>query len=141
MPSNVKPTPIALVLCDTIYQEPGGKVALVGLFNAINTVALPTKHPRMAVFASVTGLRPGSKAKLDIVHSETEQVVVSAEGPFPPSADPVCVADLHFILNNVVFQEEGKYYIRFWGNDHLLMMRPFHVNRVKKQGDQKNANT
>jgi len=133
MTSMVKPTPIALVVCDSIYQEPGGKVALVGLFNSISTRTFPVVHPRLGVFASVTGLREGSHAKLEIVHGETEEVVVSANGPFPKGATPLVVADLHFIFTNVRFPEEGTYFIRFWGNDHLLMMRPFEVRAVKQQ--------
>jgi len=132
MASNIKPTPIALVVCDNIYQEPGGKTALVGLFNSISANKFPVRHPRLAVFASVTGLREGSTAKLDVQHAESEQVVMSAEGPFPEGTGPVTVADLNFIFSNIIFPEEGTYYIRFWGNDHLLMMRPFQVLKIKE---------
>lgn len=135
MASKIKPTPIALVVCDNIYQEPGGKTALVGLFNSITAHSFPVRHPRLAVFASVTGLRKGSTAKLEIVHAENEKVVVSAHGPFPEGTDPVTVADLNFIFSNVTFPEEGTYYIRFWGNDHLLMLRPFEVNLIKQRGN------
>jgi hypothetical protein len=83
-PSTVKPTPIALIVCDAIYQEPSGKTALVGLFsNIISYTPPPIKHPRLAVYASVTGLREGSHTKLEIVHGETEKQIVAAEGPFP----------------------------------------------------------
>lgn len=133
---QIKPTPIALIVCDNIYQEPGGKTALVGLFSRIAARRFPATHPRMAVFASVTGIRKGSTAKLDIVHGENDRVVVSAEGPFPKDADPVSVVDMSFILNNVVFPEAGVYYLRFWGNEHVLMMRPFMLDQVKaREGD------
>ena len=139
MASTVKPTPIALVVCDSIYMEPGGKTALVGLFNSISAQTFPCKHPRMAVFASLTGLRNASTAKLEIVHAENDRVVVSAQGEFPEVESPLMVVDMNFIFNNVIFPEEGTYYIRFWANDHLLVMRPFTVGSVKKQGDRKNA--
>jgi hypothetical protein len=130
--STVKPSPIALVLCDSIYQEqPGGKTALVGLFNSINCRSLPLKHPRMAVFASLTGLRGNSRAKLEIVHGETDQCVVAAEGPLPSGANPLSVVDMNFIFNNVVFSDEGQYFLRFWANGHPLMMRPFTVRVIK----------
>ncbi|MCP4593296.1 MAG: hypothetical protein GY842_21375 [bacterium] len=133
MANNVKPTPIALVVCDNIYEEPGGKVALVGLFNNIVTSELPVTHPRLAVFASVTGLRKGSQAKLEILHGESESAVVAAQGPFPDDVDPLSVVDMSFVFNNVTFEEEGTYFIRFWGNDHVLMMRPFQVCKRKKK--------
>ncbi len=132
---QVKPAIIALVVCDNIYREPGGKTALVGLFNRLTAHKFPIMHPRMAVFVSVTGVRRGSTAKLDIVHGENDRLVVAAEGPFPKEADPVSVVDMSFILNNVVFPEPGTYYIRFWGNEHLLVMRPFVVGKVKSRGN------
>lgn len=132
MASQIKPTPIALIVCDNIYQEPGGKIALIGLFSNIKTHRFPVKHPRMGIFASVTGVREGSTAKLEIIHAENDRVIVSAEGPFPKDADPVSVVDMHFIFNNIVFPEAGLYYLRFWGNDHLLMMRPFDLQRIQE---------
>lgn len=133
MTSLVKPTPIALVVCDSIYtEENSGKTALVGLFNGIAVQSFPAKHARMGVFASLTGLRDGSVAKLEIVHGETDEVVVSAQGPFPKGFTPITVVDMNFVFNNVIFTSEGSYYIRFWANDHVLMQRPFHVKLVKK---------
>lgn len=131
--STIKPSPIALVVCDSIYQEPGGKTALVGLFNSILAHKFPAKHPRLAVFASLTGLRPNSKVRLEIVHSESEQVVVAAEGTFPEDAGPLDVVDLSFVFNNLVFHEEGKYHIRLWGNGHPLLMRSFSVQSPTKK--------
>ena len=139
MPNHVKPTPIALVVCDNIYSEPGGKTALVGLFSGITASSFPARHPRMAVFASLTGLRSDAKAKLEIVHAETDDVIVSAEGPFPGGHTPLTVVDINFIFNNVVFPSEGTHYIRFWANEHLIVMRPFEVRQAKKPGANKNA--
>ena len=141
MQSTVKPSPIALVVCDTIYQEPGGKLALVGLFNGVVATQFPAGHARLAVFASATGVRPNSHAKIEIVHAENEtRVVVSAEGPFPVDANPLSIVDLSFIFNNLVFPEAGTYYVRFWGNNNLLLMRPFQVAEAKKQ-EPKNDNS
>lgn len=142
MASTVKPAPIALIVCDTIYQEqPAGKTALVGLFNGIHAVSFPATHPRMAVFASMTGVREGSTAKLEIVHAETDHSVVSVEGPFPGKVAPTTVVDMNFVLDNVTFPEEGTYYIRFWANGHLLLMRPFEVRLMTKAGDDKHDRT
>lgn len=135
--STVKPTPIALVVCDNIYTEPGGKTALVGLFNGIAARAVPVHHHRMAVFASLTGVREGSTAKLEIISAEDDKVVVAAQGPFPGNFSPLTVVDMNFIFNNIIFPVEGTYYVRFWSNDHLLIMRPFEVKLIKT-GESKN---
>jgi hypothetical protein len=129
---DVKPNLIAIVVCDNIYMEPTGKVALVGLFTQIVTTQCPFIHPRMAIYVSISGLRPGSQGKLDIVHGETENVpLAAAQGRFPEKAGPLDVLDMQFILMNVAFQVPGKHFIRFWGNDYLIGKRPFYV--VKKE--------
>lgn len=138
MASTVKPTPIALVVCDSIYQEqPSGKTALVGLFSGIFAGSFPATHPRIAIFVSVTGVREGSTAKIEIVNAENDKAAISVQGPFPGKFSPTTVVDMNFILNNVTFPEEGTYYIRFWVNDHLLLMRPFEVKLMKSRGEQK----
>ena len=126
---TVKPSIIALVICDDIYQEPStGKTALVGLFNSLRTTTkCPIVHPKMAVFVSVVGLRPGSSAKLEIIHAENDRPIVVAEGKFPDTVDPLTIADMFFVLGNVAFPIPGTYYVRFWSNTHLVVMRPFEV--------------
>jgi hypothetical protein len=87
----------------------------------------------MAIFVSLTGLRPNSTAKLDIVHAETEHPVVVAEGQFPDAVNPLTVADMQFVLNNVRFETPGTYYVRFWANTHLLVTRAFEVIEHKPE--------
>lgn len=124
------PSPISLVVCDNIYTESSGKTALVGLFNRITATKFPAKHPRICVYASVTDIRSDTKFKLDMVHSETEHSVMSLAGPAPGGATPLTICDMTFELKNLVFPEPGRYYIRFWGNDQLLLQRCFDVSEA-----------
>jgi hypothetical protein len=120
-------------MCDAIYIEPFGKIALVGLFSEVHTTQVPCVHPRMAIYVSVSGLRPGSTGKLEIVHGEMEHIpLFGAEGKFPSNAGPLDVLDMQFIVNNLLLQNWGKHFIRFWGNDNLIGMRPFYVIEIKK---------
>ncbi len=123
----IKPVPIALVVCDNVYTEMTGKTALVGLFNQITAAKFPAKHSRICVYASATDIHKNTAFKLDIVHSETEHVVVSLEGPSPEKVTPTMVCDMTFDLRNLLFPEPGLYHIRFWGNESLLVQRPFKV--------------
>ena len=126
-----RPTAIALVVCDNAYTESGGKRALVGLFNNINARSFPATHSRMCVYFSVTDIKPKTKFKLDIVHSETDEPIVSMGGGPPPNINPTTICDFVFELRNVTFPEPGRYYIRLWGNDLVLVQRPFEVKRAE----------
>jgi len=135
MKTEHKPAIIALVLCDNIYTEPSGKSALVGLFNGISAGSFPAKHPRLAVFVSMTDVHPGSAGTLDIVHGETDNPIVEAKGEFQ-EVERTDVVDMSFILNNVTFPEPGLYFIRFFVNGHCLVQRPFDVREVRSKGEE-----
>lgn len=126
-----KPSPIALVVCDNVYKESSGKSALVGLFNSIRAKKFPVAHPRLCVYVSVTDIHPSTTFKLDIVHSETDQSVVTLQGPPLKGADPTTICDFTFEIKNIVFPEPGRYYIRFFGNEYILLQRPFEVAKTE----------
>lgn len=132
-----QPVAIALVVCDNVYLESSGKTALVGLFNRIHATKFPIKHPLLCVYLSVTDIPPNTKFKLDIVHSETDHTVVSLEGPSPKGADRTTICDMNFELKNLEFPEPGRYYIRCWGNDKLLVQRPFDAEQIDGKEEKK----
>ena len=137
MPGTTKPSPIALVVCDSIYQEPTGKTALIGLFNEIRASKFPARHGRLCVFVSVTDVRPGTQFKLNLVHAETDHEVARLQGPPPGGLEPTSICDFSFVMENLVFQEPGRHYIQFWGNDHLLLQRPFEVVKIERKEKRK----
>ncbi|KPJ65248.1 MAG: hypothetical protein AMJ45_05415 [Syntrophobacter sp. DG_60] len=46
----MKPTLLALLLCDAIVPGPEGKVNLYGIFNKIHSKAFPARHPQFGIF-------------------------------------------------------------------------------------------
>lgn len=127
------PSPIALIVCDNVYRESSGKTALVGLFSQIAAPKFPAHHPRLCVYACVTDIRPNTKLKLEIVNAETDHCVVTMEGPPPTETTPLTICDMNFDLRNLVFPEPGMYFIRFWGNDSMLLQRPFEVVKIEPE--------
>lgn len=127
------PVPIALVVCDNVYREPSGKIALVGLFNRLFAAKLPARHPRLCVYASLTEIRPRTKLQLRIVHPETDAVVASIDGESSPNSDPMAVEDTVFFLSNLLFPQAGRYDIQLWGGGNLLSQRPFIVSRTRRE--------
>ena len=128
------PVAIALVICDSLYQDiPGGKPALIGLFSNITAQKFPAAHPRICVYVSVTEVMPNTQFRLDIVHSETDDPVATLKGPAPPNATPLQVFEMHFDLRNLVFPSAGTYYVRFWGNDNLILQRPLELIEGKQK--------
>ena len=128
---SVPPQPVALIVCDNVYQESGGKNALVGLFSKIIASRFPATHSRMVVYVAVTDVRPNSVGRLEIVHGETDELVAGMQGPIKVD-DPVQIVEMIFVLEKVTFPEPGLYFVRFSANDRPLLSRPFLV--VKSEG-------
>jgi hypothetical protein len=131
-----KPSPIALVVCDALYQDPSGKAALVGLFNKLVAAKFPATHPQMCVYASVTEVRTGTKFRLVIEHAENGKRIAELLAEPPPEAisNPTTILDLRFILQALTFPEPGRYFIQFWANDNLLLQRPFDAVLMQHTG-------
>jgi hypothetical protein len=127
MPSP--PTPLALVVCDNVYQESGGKRALIGLFNQIHAEQFPAHHHRISVFVSIAALGPDMVCKLDVADAETGAVISSMTGPLPDD-NPTAVSDLVFEFHDIVFPTPGTYHVRFWGNEQILVQRPIEIRAI-----------
>lgn len=126
-PGGIAPGGIALVVCDNVYESKEGKRALVGLFTKIIARKCPAYHGKLCVYVSITNVKRFTSCKVEIVHGESDTAVVAAEGPMPDNADPLAVWDLVFEFRHLVFEHPGKYFVRFFGNNHLLFERPFQV--------------
>ena len=135
----VPPGPIALVVCDNVYESSEGKRALVGLFTKITARDFPALHGKLCVYVSITNVKRFTTCKVEVVCGETDVVVVAAEGPMPDLNNPLAVWDLVFEFRNLVFPEPGKYYVRFFGNSTPLLERPFEVVKLAaaREGEEK----
>jgi hypothetical protein len=121
------PVGIALVVCDDVYRDSTGKCALIGLFNRINTDRLPAKHPKLRVFVSITEVTRFTECRLSIVHAQTEEPILDMRGQMPDGPPPTRVFDMVFELPGLEFPAAGSYYVRFLGNDQVLIQRPIEV--------------
>jgi len=125
--SELRPTGLALILCDNIYVDRRGKRALVGIFNQISASQFPVIHNQMVAYAAVTAIRDGAVLKLEIAGAETERVIFAGELPPAEQADPTAILELSFDIENLGFPEPGRYYVTLWGNNYPLLQRPIQV--------------
>jgi hypothetical protein len=130
-----KPSPVglAIVICDLIIEDKHThKKSLIGIFNQIGALQFPCRHPRMAVYVSLTEGRGQYDVRLRIVHEESGQAVGEVHGQIQ-FADIHAVAELNFDLMNLAFPQPGLYSIEFYCDDALVLERRFQVLPVKPQ--------
>lgn len=137
-PIPPKPVGIALIPCDNIFLDSTGKQALVGLFNRMSVPTFPVIKGKMCIYASMTDVYPNTRCKIDIVNAETDEPVFEAQGSMDePGLIPTTICDFVFELNNIIFREPGTYYVRLFGNDQILLQRPFQLMLLQEnKGDE-----
>lgn len=132
----MKPTPIALVVCDSIYMEhgPARRVSLVGIFDRIVAEQFPCRQAQLCVYVAATELRPSTKLMMRIVHAESDKLIVAMQGKPDPRVAPTHIMATYFVFNRVVFPDPGRYYVEFWADDNLIVQRRLElVARGKKE--------
>ncbi len=125
---SVKPKVKAILVCDYSLREEGtGKVSLVGLFSNIQASQFPCRHPALNVYAQLTDAEGPYQFRLELVHLETDRVVSSSETNTVQVASRLGVGELSFRLQNLEFEQPGKYTFRLYANDAFLEEADFFV--------------
>lgn len=128
MPKNPEElTCISIIVCENVYRDERTKnLVIIGTFNQIETPALPCRFERMCVLFTLTNGRGDYEVVLSILHERTGHEVAHLGGPMKV-ADPLAITDIHVELRNLVFPEEGKYWVELKADGAVLQQRPFLV--------------
>ncbi len=122
--SIVAPCPLAMVVCDAIWCDPGtGKQVLLGLFSAIHARTFPAVHPVMAIHVALTDARGTIPIRLVLVDANEEREPLFDETQDVEFPDPRAVIELDFHLGNLRFDEPGEYRFQLYGGSTPLMER------------------
>ncbi len=128
------PVVLAMVVCDAIHQDPSTqKCTLLGTFSTINARKFPATHRQLSVHVALTDGHGATRIRLTLANAdENKPPLFSREGTID-FADPRVVAELNFVVNNLVFQDPGEYRLQVYGNDELLMERRLYVVDLSHQ--------
>lgn len=122
---------ISIIICDEVYRdERTKKQVIIGTFNRITTPSVPCGHARMVVLFSVTNGNGNYHLTLRVEHEQTGHTVAEINGPFKID-DPLAISDISVELRNLVFPNEGKYWVELKADGEILQTRPFIVQKKK----------
>ncbi len=119
-----KLTCVAMVVCDDIFRDSiTGKAILVGAFSTITCPTFPARHPKLAVFFSITNGNGEYDLSLSIEQESTGLNLITLQGPLHAS-DPLGIADIELFLQGVEFPEPGKYWVKLECDGEIINQRP-----------------
>lgn len=126
LPQGDLPICVATVLCDQVIEDARShNKSAIGIFNAIQTGALPATHPRMYLLVSVTNVTGTCEVRM-VMRAPSGKSLVNIEGKIE-NGEPLATYDLVVELLSVPIEEEGVHFVDVLNGPNLLGGRRFTV--------------
>ncbi len=121
------PYVLSLIICDQVLTQPEtGKQAILGCFGSIGAWAFPALHPTMTVFAEMTDGVGEIDLTLKIVSADSEATLFESKRSVEFQA-PLAVVSTRWVVEGLVFPEQGEYRVQLLANHDFLLERRFVV--------------
>jgi hypothetical protein len=110
-----------------------GKKSFLGTFARILAVRFPVIHPQIVAHIELTDGRGEVKIKLRLIDAEENEEPIIEIDDRIELADPTVVADMDFVMKNVMFPRKGEYRFQVFGNDQFIVERRLVVSGIRKK--------
>jgi hypothetical protein len=121
------PTLLALLLCDQFIDDKrSGKRSLIGLYDQINTLGLPTSRD-MLVVAIISDMPESSRVGLSLYAPNGNDLLGI---DMQPPAGPGKVNEMAFELQGMTVHEQGTHWLAIRVDGKELARRPVNVVKV-----------
>ncbi len=121
-----------ILLCDHSFRDENKKVCLLGIFDRIRVINVPTTHQSMALAFKVTG-ESGEKisARIEILRPSGHSQLAEAKLDIVLSQDGNATINVN--MNRAPLPDLGVYAINLYFGDEQADTLPFVVERVPQQ--------
>ena len=130
-PRTPPPHPLALVVCDAVWTDPAtGKRTILGTFTSVAVAGgrFPAAHPGVAVYAALTGLRPGpALIQVQSVDADAARDPVFRVDTVADVPGPLTVVEWAAAAPQVVFPAAGQYRVQLLADGALIAERRLDV--------------
>lgn len=133
MPKNQAPiTCLSVLVCDDFFRDAATqKLAIWGTFNDIWAHAVPCRHLRLCVLATITNGRGTRNVGISIEKASTSAALVEMSGPMEFKS-PLDIVEIAIAFQGLIFDEFGKYWVCVKEDGQVRVQRPFFVRKAKK---------
>jgi hypothetical protein len=124
---SVPPVPLALVICDHIWQDVGtGKYHLQGTCASVGSSVFPAKT-NLAVYFAVTDGRGKNTVRLELIDVDEECPAVFNEELLVTFEGPRQVVEGYFGFERLQIPRPGEYRLKLFMGGEFLIERSLHV--------------
>ena len=107
-----EPVLVGLLVADRVIEEKSGKKGIIGTFTTFHARSFPASFPPWFIYAALTNVEGEHDFAINLVQSQTNQVVVGLRGKLNSSSAEQ-VVELVAPIPRAVFPSEGKYDLTF----------------------------
>jgi len=107
-----EPVLVGLLVADRVIEEKNGKKGIIGTFTNFHARSFPASFPPWFIYAALTNVEGEHDFAVNLVQSQTNQVVLGLSGKFN-SCSRDQVVELVAPILRAVFPTEGKYDLTF----------------------------
>lgn len=128
---------VLAIACDRAEVASDGKLNVEGIYNELSATDFPAAHPALTVVLVIEwGMQDAGEQPIraDLVDPDGAMVVtiqghtdveLAPDNEVPPQTRIVLP------LENVVFQNPGRYHLRLQAGQHVVEALPLYVRRVR----------
>jgi hypothetical protein len=130
------PVPVVryMVMCEKVKRDPGKAhpISLIGVIGQLHRSSkgeFPRLLPEFYVFLQLTECRGPGRARIEIRHAESDELVIrtiTADLDF--ATDPLAVQGLSIRIHDCSLPRAGLYDVQFWYNDAMIAQHPLQVH-------------
>ncbi len=127
------PEVLAMILCDQVITDVDtNKKSLIGLFDQIETAALPCVIHELHVYLSLTDGHGTLPVALACVTVDEDEPLFRGDAEIE-FHDPLQVVELHFVFPNARFPHSGEYRFQLSAMGQVLGERRFLVTSLREE--------
>lgn len=126
------PVLLSVIICDQVIQDHyTGKNTLVGVFDNINAMHFPARHPWLTIFCQLTNGRgkvPITVRLVDVQDSDKMLGGLKVEEKFK---EPREIRNVRFDIGGIEFPHEGEYRFQIFANEEFLGERRIICRKIE----------
>ena len=135
MSSDLIPTVVALLLCDTVIIEEGtGKKSLIGVFDRFNFPEFPAQVQGFSFYARLTDVEGNYTFRIDVTDLEFDKVILSIDSSEALTPENVRYMDLVLTMPPVKFPRPGNYEFQLYANRVYIGREVVIVRKLEERG-------
>jgi hypothetical protein len=128
------PEVLAMIVCDLIITDAdSNKKSLIGLFDRVESAAMPCVVNELHVYLSLTDGHGALDVALACAAVDDGEELFRGQAAVEFS-NPLQVVELHFVFPSAQFPRPGEYRFQFYTEGTLLRERKFFVTCTRSAG-------